>query len=208
MNAKSYETAKYMIDEYFTNQKKKDEELLAKYIKEGNKAGISCIEECLAEPWHGKPRKGSLLAWRKREEDKLEKANNAGELVGLEIVVEWHKSRTWGMNPTADCFIIYRNEKGYIESYITKGSASGCGYDKQSAAVNDAISETPELMRFVLENEKIWNYYAVEKLPFPRFSFGGKGISTIESVFRDLDGWKTDESHGKAFDAYKFKKET
>ena len=46
------------------------------------------------------------------------------------IRVEWKKPTVWGSNPTAEV----------VTGTYTTGSASGCGYDKESAAVAEALN--------------------------------------------------------------------
>ena len=50
--------------------------------------------------------------------------------------MEWKRSRVWGTNPTLTC------------NGITVAKASGCGYDKESAALVDFLSHlVPEAAR-------------------------------------------------------------
>lgn len=65
----------------------------------------------------------------------------------------------------------------------------GCGYDKRSTAVSEALSKLDNdakaaLDRLVFEGgEKVWKEYVFDKRPVPHFSFGGKGISTFTGLF-------------------------
>lgn len=56
------------------------------------------------------------------------------ELV-FRINVDWHRSRMWGSNPRAE---VWANLAGIRGDY-TNGTVSGCGYDKESAAVDLAL---------------------------------------------------------------------
>lgn len=69
---------------------------------------------------------------------RLEAAETAPDVNGLEIHIEWKKSRTWGANPTATVYA--ETEAGYM---TTTGTASGCGYDKESAAIAEALNKIP-----------------------------------------------------------------
>lgn len=48
------------------------------------------------------------------------------------IEIVWKKNRTWGLNPHATVT---------LDGVTTTGRASGCGYDKASAAVVAALSK-------------------------------------------------------------------
>lgn len=73
----------------------------------------------------------------------LEAAANAPRVSSASISVEWTKSRTWGANPTAELLNI-----GYGR---TVGHASGCGYDKESAAIAEAMNASPAALRVLYE---------------------------------------------------------
>ena len=69
-------------------------------------------------------------------------------------------------------------------THHSTGHASGCGYDKCSAAVEDGIL-CPTIDRLIIENEKTWRFYAVEgKDYFPHLSIGGKGVETLRGLFK------------------------
>lgn len=73
----------------------------------------------------------------------LEAAANAPRISSASVSVEWTKSRTWGANPTAELLNI-----GYGR---TIGHASGCGYDKESAAIAEAMNASPAALRVLYE---------------------------------------------------------
>lgn len=75
---------------------------------------------------------------------KLEAAENAADIISIEIDVTWTRSRTWGNNPAAE--ITTRSENGYNRF---TGTASGCGYDKLTAAVGSALNESPEVLKML-----------------------------------------------------------
>lgn len=62
--------------------------------------------------------------------EQLEKAARAADLTEVEIRVDWTRNNTWGYNPHATVYASAR----------TTGKASGCGYDKRSAAVAEALN--------------------------------------------------------------------
>lgn len=72
---------------------------------------------------------------------RLEAYEHAGRLESVNITVEWKKSRVWGYNPTATAAIVWIDASGNHRSGVYYGHASGCGYDKRSAAVADALNQ-------------------------------------------------------------------
>ena len=128
------------------------------------------------------------------------------------IAIEWKKSRTWGNNPYAEVKIFYNNN--HIE--IFTGSASGCGYDKRSAATAEALNKC-ELLKALLykaENKRLKNHSEVTRRDFigygsgygaiPRFE-GGVGFRSHETILNNLN-FKTslyDES-SQTYDIYIF----
>ena len=86
-------------------------------------------------------KRAAALAW-------LERCNNAAPLDLVLIRVEWVKNRTWGNNPRAAVSVY--NTDGNAEHL--NGSASGCGYDKESAAIDHALTESIIFSRFLIEN--------------------------------------------------------
>lgn len=145
---------------------------------------------------------------------KIEEAENMEEDDNdnyISIKVEWHKSRTWGYNPEASVFT--------YGSGTQTGTASGCGYDKESAAVAEALNKIPQLRKalYIAKNEamkKDYNisnhdaiHYGAGYFVLPYFE-GAVGMYSIECVLNKL-GYKTiAQAHGKTFDYYEFKKES
>lgn len=73
----------------------------------------------------------------------LEAAANAPRISSASVTVEWAKSRTWGANPTAELLNMGDGR--------TVGHASGCGYDKESAAIAEAMNASPAALRILYE---------------------------------------------------------
>ena len=128
------------------------------------------------------------------------------------IAIEWKKSRTWGNNPHAEVKVFYNNNN--IETFT--GSASGCGYDKRSAATAQALNKC-ELLKALLykaENERLKKHSEVNRRDFigygsgysslPVFE-GGVGFRSQETILNNLN-FKTslyDESSA-TYDLYIF----
>lgn len=147
----------------------------------------------------------SLPREEKRWTERLEAADRAGKLLEINISVNWTKSRTWGSDPHAECWLCFEDAEYGSRSSYSEGRASGAGYDKRSAAVQEAfefvISKKRDdadrrkdlalakasFDRFVIEQgERLWNEYAVDKSPMPHFNIGGKGMLTFTHLFRRI----------------------
>lgn len=137
--------------------------------------------------------------------ERLEAADKAGKLIEVKILVTWNRSRTWGSNPHAECWLYFEDAEYVTRSSFSEGRASGCGYDKRSAAVQKAfefavpkkysLSDSKKDMalarasfdRFVIEHgEELWEEYAIDKTPAPHFNISGKGMSTFTRLFRRI----------------------
>lgn len=138
---------------------------------------------------------------RKNEKSRAEKLGNLATVAEYErprsvsVSVEWHRSRVWGYNPAAT-----------VRSWnrVTTGTASGCGYDKQSAAIASAMNGNPEIMRILYDHaEKGGSFpYSVHTFAgLPSFD-GGCGVSCFRPVFAVCGYEWRDVASGKMFDAY------
>lgn len=112
-----------------------------------------------------------------RRVNRLTAAKSAHDVEEFTVTVEWLRSRTWGKNPHATV---------YGRNFVTKDFASGCGYDKESAAIAGAFNDNPEIMRILykhLENNG-------NKFPYGVYVYGGLvtfdggcGVSTFYNIF-------------------------
>lgn len=141
---------------------------------------------------------------RKNERDradrlaKLTRAENAEPLENASIAVEWKRSTMWGSNPTATVIA------NYDANHATEGRASGCGYDKESAAIATAINASPSIMRVLYEHAENggnfpYSVYTYAGLPY--FD-GGCGVSCFRNVFGACGYRWEDGAHRKTFDVY------
>lgn len=113
----------------------------------------------------------------------------------VSVSVEWKKSNMWGYNPTAAVC---------AEKRRTEGKASGCGYDKGSAAIASACNVNPEILRILYEHAEKGGAFPYSVHTFaglPSFD-GGCGVSCFGPVF-DACGytWRNVAS-GKLYDAF------
>ena len=152
----------------------------------------------------------------------LEAIKNADEFQKINIIVEWTQSRTWGANPHATAEVWTVDKDGQPHYYQYTGSASGCGYDKQSAAIAEALNKCNSIIKAFSEykekalkkNKNIdksgtscthidnrnaicygFGYGAI-----PTFE-GGTGTQCFLNGFQLL-GCEVSEVHGNASDCY------
>ncbi len=158
--------------------------------------------------------------------EKLEAAAAAPGLENVSISVEWKRSSTWGYNPTATVTIHAGNT---WEQYT--GTASGCGYDKRTAAIGAALNQSASIKKMLytakenalatMEPEKIeaakkgyvfgsesnrdFIHYGAGYGVLPYFE-GGVGISSFKGVF-EACGYKCTADNGTKYtDFYHFEK--
>ena len=131
----------------------------------------------------------------------IARANDGIE--NINISIDWVKSTTWGYNPHAT---ITTNN-----GTITEGRASGCGYDKESAAIAEALNKNNDILKllYVAKNKKMTlknndNHdllgYGSGYGVLPYFE-GGVGASSLMNIFRKL-GYNVQEYHTNTSDFY------
>lgn len=131
------------------------------------------------------------------------------ELV-FKINVDWYRSRMWGSNPRAE---VCASLAG-VRSDYTNGTVSGCGYDKESAAVDLALKDNPLMQTLLLWprlNVKGRYGDTVHRTLRKRdygyaLCFGGMGMGELKSLL-EQNGFACSEMHGDAFDGYEFRRD-
>lgn len=137
--------------------------------------------------------------------DTIKKASD--NVQNITINVNWVKNPTWGYNPHAT---IYTNNGD-----ITEGSASGCGYDKESAAIAEALNKNNDILKllYIAKNKKMTakktnNHdilgYGSGYGVLPYFE-GGVGVSSLLYIFKKL-GYTITEHHTDKSDFYTINK--
>lgn len=141
----------------------------------------------------------------------LERVENAPDLAFASIFVDWVRSSTWGHNPHAE---VRTNAGTYT------GTASGCGYDKESAAIANALNQCDSVLKLLFtlkenslcagmsdasdtctgRNNRDVCGYGAGYWAIPKFE-GGVGTSCFLEIFKKC-GFKVTESHGKTWDSY------
>ena len=97
------------------------------------------------------------------------------------LVIRWVRNSTWGWNPNAELC---------VGGDTFTGRASGCGYDKASAAMADALNACPAIMRALYAKEeerpegvtrREWIDYGSGYGVLPAFE-GGVGVRNLCDV--------------------------
>lgn len=143
-----------------------------------------------------------------KELKRIETIKNANDSIrSISINVEWVKNNTWGYNPHAT---VYTSNDD-----ATDGRASGCGYDKESTAIAEALNKNNDIIKllYTFKNKKmtakktnshdILGYgsgYGV----LPYFE-GGVGVPSLLNIFKKL-GYTITEHHTNRSDFYTIEK--
>lgn len=177
-------------------------ELSKKQVNEYKKQFVHISENAIKDSARNyKTTRGLLNALQTKNEN----AKNEHEKplpVDIVITVTWNKNRFWGMNPTAS--VSWTDENGAFHSSENCGHASGCGYDKLTAAIAEALNANFKNLLYKNRRRNLKNkpyglcYYAGS---FPQFE-GGVGISCYPRIF-DFLGYKwTETANGKTFNVF------
>ena len=145
--------------------------------------------------------------------NRIETAATAPTIISISISVEWHKSSMWGYNPSVE--LIARDENGKL--YRSYGSASGCGYDKESAATGQAIGQINGILKdaYKIKNKalnKDKNATSHSCLGYgsgygvlPYFE-GGVGFGCHESILKKCGFELKNRTSGKTYTNYYFER--
>jgi len=129
------------------------------------------------------------------------------------ITVEWTKSRMWGNNPKAHIEYHYIDEdKNNRYSIVGSESIGGCGYDKESTAIAQALNKINSLMTKMYQAKNDSNSNSSHEVlgygagygVLPYFE-GGVGVSAFYKIFNNLGLEFKSVAHGKTFDVYTVK---
>lgn len=176
--------------------------------KEGKITREKAVELATARRWK------QLDKAHAKELAKVEAAEAAPDVHTVSIEVEWKRSRTWGYNPHAS--VVINRQNRYF------GSASGCGYDKRTAAVGAALNQSAVILRMLYQaKEKAlaegWRpdgrvgsnagciHYGAGYGTLPYFE-GGVGMSSFEGVFNACGLKMTHIADGRHYDHYIFER--
>lgn len=223
--AEEYENRKRIAAEYIENgycstwageHKKENDNGIKENItpakwdayKEGKITREKSVELATARRWK------QLDKDHAKELAKVEAAEAAPDVRTVSIEVDWKRSRTWGYNPHA--IVVINRQNRYF------GSASGCGYDKRTAAVGAALNQSAVIARMLYQaKEKAlaegWRpdgrvgsnagciHYGAGYGTLPYFE-GGVGMSSFEGVFNACGLKLTHIVDGRHYDHYIFER--
>lgn len=82
--------------------------------------------------------------------DELDYIESAPDADTIDISVDWVKSRYWGLNPHAEVVVRFEPVDG-IDGQICRGKASGCGYDKESTAIAEALNKSGSVLKLLCD---------------------------------------------------------
>lgn len=74
--------------------------------------------------------------------------------LSFDITVVWKRSSVWGYCPTVEAAATLYEGNAQRRHDTGMGHASGCGYDKRSAAVNTALYDLPLLQTLLFERRE------------------------------------------------------
>lgn len=215
--AKNYADYKAIKKQYTQDTKRQERELL-KDMRQHWDAFRSCwrYREMLTEKQKTKTKKEQqalITAKIKKEFSKriadflneCDQIAKAQPLTHIYISVDWVRSQTWGMNPHAEII---------TDDGCFSGRASGCGYDKLSAATAQALNQSKSALKL------IYNKYeqALRKDPKATkrdavgygsgyskpYYEGGVGFSSHDSIFRNCGAIVHEWHEGKAWDSMRY----
>ena len=131
---------------------------------------------------------------------KCEAIAAAADIKEITINIVWKRSSTWGYNPTATV-TAYTDHT----ATTTTGRASGCGYDKRSAATAQAFNAQPALLKLIYilreQDQKPYGSGAHSAAPYYE---GGVGIECYHKILA-LAGFEKVSDHGtKTTDYYHY----
>jgi hypothetical protein len=161
-----------------------------------------------------------IKRYEARQSAKLEKelthlqtVFNADDLFSITISMDWKRSQMWGNNPQALAEVRTTNNYNRYEST----RVGGCGYDKGSTAVAEAINQSNSLLKAMytikdkvknvkLDNRDVFGYGSGYGL-LPRFE-GGVGVSCYNQICNSIGFEFKTKASGKTFDVYEISKLT
>lgn len=76
---------------------------------------------------------------------KIDTTEAAEKPESFTLWVDWKKSRTWGANPHTELI---------VDGDTYRGKASGCGYDKESAAIAEVLNLCPGTLKILYDTKE------------------------------------------------------
>ena len=190
---------------------------IAKYLTEKENKKVSEGKKTLADYTEKAKARVLKKSYAAAKLQKLESVESETRVLKqISITVEWKKSRMWGYNPTAEITFSYTD--GTFER-DTSGSIGGCGYDKESTATGQVLSENLSLLsELYARQEEIMDEWKNdssirrERLNYgaghgvlPYFD-GGVGFNCHRHILEKLGFTQISETNGKHFNVYVFQR--
>lgn len=165
------------------------------------KNGVITREKC-AEYAIARQRK-SYTKSRDNSIAHAERISNAPEIKELTISINWTRSSTWGYNPHAT-ITVYCTNGAYFTAH---GKASGCGYDKRSAAVAEAMNQIDACLKIIYNQREngVSLYGSGRHNAYPYFE-GGVGIDCYHTIMKEAGFEKVSDHGTKTTDFYHYVK--
>lgn len=116
----------------------------------------------------------------------------------IRVNVEYTRSRVWGMCPKATAYFDLSNDCVMHES----SRITGCGYDKGSTAIAEALNKCDAFLKLLLNADKeIAVLHSLEDGYIPRLA-GGCGVDSHMQLLYDLGYSMQHIAWGSTFDCY------
>lgn len=156
-------------------------------------------------------------------DEKLERIASSDTVESITISVDWVRNSTWGNNPHAEVEVCTANR---CATYTGTASGCGCGYDKESVSIAQALNQSSAVLKLLYDNkeralqkdEKATSRgvlgYGSGYHALPYFD-GGAGIDCFASIFEGLSydkgcpvAYKWEHiACGKRYDVYTVRRE-
>lgn len=150
--------------------------------------------------------KEARKAYRKKMRDqaktdaRIALERNQKPVEKITIIIEWKKSRIWGMNPHATGNVKYKDGM-HAQFFAT---CSGCGYDKESTVIADIFNQTLKYKLWGLTSEQMGTGkpYGIVDYGSGRHFSGGIGTSCYYEISKFIGGKFESIGHSKTSDIY------
>ena len=133
--------------------------------------------------------------------DHAEKISNAPAVEGITIYINWTRS-SGTMNPHAEVKV-YTDRR----TYTARGSAYGGNYNKESAAIAEALNEIDAALKIIYDQrENDINIYGTALYSAAPKYEGGTGVNQIEKILKESNIILISHDETKTTDHYYFER--
>lgn len=133
--------------------------------------------------------------------DRAEKISNAPAVEGITIYINWTRS-SGTMNPHAEIKVY--TDRG---TFTARGSAYGGNYNKESAAIAEALNEIDAALKIIYDQrENDINIYGTSLYnAAPKYE-GGTGVNQLEKILKESNIILISHDETKTTDHYYFER--